>query len=188
MDTNYSVQATVNLCARLMPMDRGELYEDPLNDALAEHALGEVVGGGTAMSPTGEVDSVDLELALADADEAVAFVIAFLEGCGAPAGSTLRVERGGESLVIAFGFLQGLAVYLNGTELGDDVYASCDVNDTVSAISDLLGSRGNMQSHWVGPTETALYLYGYDADEMRALIAPRLASDRLCARARVVAL
>jgi hypothetical protein len=81
---------------------------------------------------------------------------------------------------------EGLAIYLNGTDLPDEVYRDCDVNEVYAEINRLLGDRGGIEGHWQGPTETALYLYGHSADEMRERIAGYMAEYPLCQRARVV--
>ena len=78
-----------------------------------------------------------------------------------------------------------MAIYLNGTDLPDEVYQTCDVNELFEEINRLLGDRGDIQGHWQGPTETALYLYGYSAEEMKGLIANHLATYPLCQKARV---
>jgi hypothetical protein len=43
-------------------------------------------------------------------------------------------------------------------------------------------------SHWQGPRETALYLYGQSADAMLARIRPFLDIYPLCQKARIVKL
>jgi hypothetical protein len=86
---------------------------------------------------------------------------------------------------VPFGFLEGMAIYLNGTDLPDEVYETCDVNELYEEINRLLGDRGEIQGHWQGPTETALYLYGYSIDEMKSLIADHMANYPLCQKARV---
>ena len=50
---------------------------------------GEVTGGGSQLSPTGEIAFVDVELALADLDGALEVVKRMLEEAGAPVGSQL---------------------------------------------------------------------------------------------------
>jgi hypothetical protein len=59
------------------------------------------------------------------------------------------------------------------------------VNELYEELNRLLGDRGDIQGHLQGPTETALYLYGYSADEMKCLIAEKLANYPLCQKARV---
>ena len=62
----------------------------------------------------------------------------------------------------------------------------CDVNEVYDEINRRLGDRGTIQGYWQGPTETALYLYGHSAEEMRDLISGYMAEYPLCQRARVV--
>lgn len=122
------------LNARLQPIHRGELFEDPLNDALDRAALGQVTGGGTLQDATGEIEHCDIEIEIRGRVlEAVKCVIDTLESLGAPKGSKLHVEA--ESREVAFGVREGLAVYLNGTELPDHVYREChSTSSTVSSI------------------------------------------------------
>ncbi|MBB4752565.1 hypothetical protein [Actinoplanes lobatus] len=89
---------------------------------------------------------------------------------------------------MTFGVTEGLAVYLNGTDLPDEVYATSDINDLITALLDALGAHGRMQSYWQGPRETALYLYGPSAARMADLIADLLSQFPLAQRCRVVPL
>ena len=66
------------------------------------------------------------------------------------------------------------------------MYQSCDSNVVYDEINRRLGERGSIQGHWQGPTETALYLYGYSAAEMRSLIEDFLKSYPLCQKSRLV--
>ncbi len=45
---------TAQLNHKLMPMDRCERYEDPLQDELTKHGFGETDGGGTMQEKSGE--------------------------------------------------------------------------------------------------------------------------------------
>jgi hypothetical protein len=94
------------------------------------------------------------------------------------------LEAQGEEL--PFGINEGLAVYLNGTDLPDEVYAECDSNFVYSEFNRLLGPAGKVHSHWQGPTETALYMYGPSFEAMKSRLANFLDSYPLCQRARVV--
>lgn len=181
-----TISAYARLNARIMPLDRGERYEDPLGDALAENGFGAVTGGGTMQSKEGEIEYCGIDLDLFDLSKAVPFVCRFLTEIGAPKGSKLEYELNSKGVEVLFGVAEGLAIYLNGTDLSGEVYKVCDVNEVYEEINRLLGDCGSIQGHWQGPTETALYLYGNSADEMRALIAGYLAEYPLCQRARVV--
>jgi hypothetical protein len=169
-----------------MPIDRGERYEDPLIEALTENGFGQVTGGGSLLSEQGEIEYCGIDLDLFDVPKGVPFICELLTRCGAPKGSKLQYEFKRKKIEVPFGVAEGLGVYLNGTDLPDDVYQECDVNEVVEQINRLLGDRGAIQSHWQGPTETALYLYGTSADEMRTLISGFMAEYPLCQRARVV--
>lgn len=172
--------------ARIEPIERGGRYEDPLIEALEENGLAVVTGGGTMQSESGEIAYCGIDLDLLNVDEAVSFIGDFLAEHGAPKGSKLQYEVNGEAKEAPFGFLEGLAIYLNGTDLAPEVYETCDINELYDQIEDLLGDRGEIQGFWNGPTETALYLYGYSVDEMRRLIAPFVKKYPLCEQARFV--
>ena len=177
-----SAYLTAQLNARLQPMHRGELFEDPLDEALQELGLGSVSGGGTQLSESGEVDYCDIEIDVAVLDErSVQAIINLLEGLGAPRGSKLKA---GEQ-ELPFGNTEGLALYLNGTDLPDEVYKACDSNVVYTEVQRLIGDRGEIYSHWQGPKETALYLYGNSFQEMRDSIAEFLATYPLCQKCRV---
>jgi hypothetical protein len=177
----------ITINARLRPLDRGERYEDPLEEALDAKAPGSAIGGGgTLMSPEGEPTLSDVDLDVAGDPQAVlALTIATLEAAGIPKGSIIRLDDGEP---VPFGVTEGLAVYLNGTDLPAEVYENNDVNDLIAALLDALGENGEMQSYWEGPRETALYLYGPSAARMSELIAGVLGAAPLAQRCRVVPL
>lgn len=177
----------ITINARLRPLDRSDRFEDPLQAALDARVPGsKVTGAGTSLTADREPAFSDIDLDIeGDAGAALRLVIATLEANGAPKGSRARL---GDSEPVAFGVTEGLAVYLNGTDLPDDVYATNDVNDLVSALLDSLGGEGQMQSYWQGPRETALYLYGPSASRMNDLIADVLTHFPLAQGCRVVPL
>ena len=171
------------LNARLQPMHRGELFEDPLDDALQELGLGSVTGGGTQLSESGEVAYCDIEIDVTAFDErSVQAIINLLEGLGAPRGSQLRA---GEQ-ELPFGNTEGMAIYLNGTDLPDEVYKECDSNVVYSELERLIADcGGEIYSYWQGPAETALYLYGDSFKAMHDSVADFLATYPLCQKCRV---
>ena len=105
-----------------------------------------------------------------------------LQSAGAPKGSVLTHSDGAE---LPLGRQEGLAVYLNGTDLPDETYRDCDVNFIFSEFDRLLEGQGAVHSYWQGPTETALYVYGASYYGMQAALAEFIASYPLCARARL---
>jgi hypothetical protein len=180
------IAAYARLNARIMPLDRGEWYEDPLAEALAENGFGRVTGGGTMTSNEGEIEFCGIDIDLFNLPQGVPFICEFLTRRGAPKGSKLQYTHKRKDIEVRFGVAEGLAIYLNGTDLPAKVYRECDVNEVYAQIDRLLGERGAIQGHWRGPTETALYLYGHSADEMCNLIFGYMAEYPLCQRARVV--
>jgi hypothetical protein len=180
------ISAYAQLNGRIMPLNRGERYEDPLDEALVENGFGQVTGGGTKQSEGGEIEYCGIDLDLFDVPHGVPFICEFLAQRGAPRGSKLQYEIEGQKVEVPFGVAEGLGLYLNGTDLPDEVYRECNVNEVYAEINRLLGDRGAIQGHWQGPTETALYLYGHSADEMRDIISGYMGEYPLCQRARVV--
>ena len=177
--------ARLNL--RAQPLDRGDVFEDPLDEILQAAGTGKVTGGGTQLGEEGEIEFCDLEITVSEAtDAALDALREALEGLGAPRGSKLIWNGGANEL--AFGTCEGLAVYLNGTDLPDAVYEECDLNLVYEELGRLVGSEGRVVSHWQGPRETALYLYGQSADAMLARIRPFLDIYPLCQKARIVKL
>ena len=176
---------TARLNAKVQPVDRGDYYEDPLTDTLEGAGLGEVTGGGTQLSeePYG-IEFCDLEIRVNAADEqTLATIVKRLNALGAPRGSRLIVEATG--VQIPFGVTEGLAVYLNGADLADEVYRDCDVNYVIDEFNRLLGDNGAFRGYWEGPRETALFCYGASYDRMKTALAPFLQSYPLCEGARV---
>jgi hypothetical protein len=162
--------AYVHLNARLMPLVRGERFEDPLAEALEAN---------------GEIDHCGIDVDLHDVEQGARFICRFLTDIGAPRGSKLSYEQNGQTIELPFGSEEGLAIYLNGTDLPAEVYQQSDINVVVETIARLLAGRAEIKGYWQGPTETALYIYGKSAQEMRDLIAGFIAEYPLCQRARL---
>lgn len=176
---------TARLNAKVQPIDRGDYYEDPLNDALEDARLGKVTGGGTQLTnaPCG-IEFCDLEICVDEPnEETLAAIIQRLNDLGAPKGSRLIVEESGREF--PFGVTEGLAVYLNGTDLADEVYRECDVNHVIDEFDRLLGGKGAFRGYWEGERETALFCYGASFSEMRAALQPFLDAYPLCEGARI---
>ena len=173
------------LNARAQPLDRLDVFESPLDDILQAAGAGKVTGGGTMLGEEGEIEFCDLELTVPQTTDAVLDAIRrALESLGAPKGSRL-IWNGGANEV-GLGIAEGLAVYLNGTDLPEEVYAESDVNLVYEELDRLVASEGRVVSHWEGPRETALYLYGRSAATMLSRIRPFLDTYPLCDKARTV--
>jgi hypothetical protein len=179
------VFAYAQLNARIMPVARGKRFETPLAEALAENGFGEVGGGGTLQQQSGEIEYCGIDVDLTDIENGAPFVCKFLTDRGAPKGSKLTYTYEGKKVELAFGEAEGIAIYLNGTDLPADVYKQSDINVVIESINRLLGNRGSIRGHWQGPTETALYMYGRSATDMRTAISEFVAAYPLCQRARI---
>jgi hypothetical protein len=174
------------LNARVQPIDRGDYFEDPLDDVLSSSGLGEVTGGGTQMAaePDG-IEYCDVEIMVNEASQdTLNIIIETLERLGAPKGSLLRVPK--EQDGIRFGKLEGMALFLNGTDLPAEVYAESDVNNIISRCDELMEGTGSFRGHWEGSRETALYFYGNSFEAMKSSVTGFVDSDPGCALARIV--
>ena len=181
----YPFCITLHLNARLQPVHRHTL-EDVLAEMLERRGFGTVEGGGTAMSPSGEVCSCDIEVYLKYGTErALDALVQAAEYLEAPKGSRLLYKgTDGQRYERPLGSLEGLAVYLNGTELPDEVYQDCDVNDVIAQAEQRLGDAGCLMSWWEGPRDTALYFYGASCAAMLDALRPLLDEHPLCRKCR----
>jgi hypothetical protein len=166
------------------PIDRGDRYEDPLQATLEKTAIGRVTGGGSQLNELGEIAYADVEIELANVDEALRIVAEALEGAGAPQGSEL-IQTSDDRVLREFGKLQCLAIYLDGTSLPDEVYATLDFEAVVTAISAAAGDD-SYRGLWQGPQETGIFFFGPDAEAMFARVEPVLRSLPIGQNARVV--
>lgn len=174
----------VTLNARLQPLDRGEL-EDAVEAAMAKRGQTiRIVGGGTLMEANGEVVECDIEIEIDQiSDDAIRLLTRTFEAILAPKGSRLSITN--QNKVISFGRQEGLALYLNGTDLPNEVYRDCDSNHVYDECDRLLEGVGRVHSHWMGPTETVLYIYGSDFRVMHDRLRSFLDSYPLCRKCRV---
>lgn len=162
-------------------------YEVPLASALRAHGAGEITGVNSVMTGELEVESMEFEMILANLDKSVELVKLVLEEAGAPAGSEICFRRDERDEIIHFGRKEGLAVYLDGINLSDEVYDTCSCDGLAALISEALTSiGGEIRGSWVGRSETAIYLYGPNSENMFSLIEPILAAYPLCQNARIV--
>lgn len=181
---DYSHLVLARLYEYIEPIDRGDRYEDPLQDALDKAGAGRVTGGGSQLDELGGITFVDIEIELANLDGALQVVVEALEAAGAPQGSELLLASD-ESVLREFGTQQCLAVFLDGTSLPDDVYAELDFEAVVEEIGAAAG-EGSYRGFWQGPEETGLFLFGPDAEAMLARVEPVLRRIPIGQNARVV--
>jgi hypothetical protein len=73
----------------LEPVERGEKYDDPLQDLLEETGLGIVNGGGTKTDNDSHVLYCYLDIQISDLDQGRRKIAEFLETQGAPQGTRI---------------------------------------------------------------------------------------------------
>ncbi|MGZ5571181.1 MAG: hypothetical protein ACXWF6_08635 [Usitatibacter sp.] len=177
------IAITARLNDKCQPEFRGALFEDPLDAALRENALGEVDGGGTQLGPDGELAYCEVVILLSSNDEkSCDFVISKLNELGAPKGSKLILSQSAE---IPFGVNEGMGIYLNGTDLSPEVYRTSDINVVMEELLKALDTAGQLHGYMEGARETALYFYGRSYDTMVSRTRSFVESYPLCQKARV---
>jgi hypothetical protein len=72
----------------LDPLDRGEKYETPLNEALAE--FGRVTGGGSQLGEGDTIEFCGVDVVVNDRERGLAIIRECLRSCGAPADTIIE--------------------------------------------------------------------------------------------------
>jgi hypothetical protein len=172
------------LYEHIEPIDRGARYEDPLESILEKANAGRVTGGGSQLNELGGIEYADIEIELANLEDAVRVVGEALERAGAPQGSEL-ILASDDRVLREFGTQQCLAIYLDGISLPDEVYANLDFDQVVNEIGAAAGPD-SYHGFWQGPEETGLFFFGPDADDLFARVDPVLRTLPIGQNARVV--
>ncbi len=174
--------ATISLNMRLQPEDRVTYYEEMLEKLFKSRKFGEIDGGGTSFTKEEGPLSCDVNfIYYKDKEEEI---IEVLKKMPAPKGSKVLLGEEGDR-EYEIGDLEGLALYLNGTELEKEVYESCDINYVVSELMKLMGKDVAIFSYWTGNKEMALYFYGENFERMKSAIQPFVDSYPLCQKSRI---
>ena len=74
----------------VMPVERGEKYEIPLDETLSELSLGTVTGGGSMMKADKSIDYVGLDVTVYDLDKSLPIIASKMRELGAPKGTVIR--------------------------------------------------------------------------------------------------
>lgn len=174
------MQLILHLNARFQPKHRFEL-EDALQEILQKNQAGEIIGGGTSLKENGEIDSCDIEIDFSDDRKSLEWLINLLNAIGIPKGSVLR----GVEPPVHVGTLEGLAVYMNGTDLTEDIYKSCDINYAIEQLEQTIEGIGRMYSYRELREFTALYFYGTSFLAMKEKMNPFVSSYPLCQKCHI---
>jgi hypothetical protein len=172
------------LPARICPLDRGDIYEDPLAHELADTGLAEVTGGGTMMDADGDIRFVDLELRITGAlAPALDVIVAGLDRIGAPKGTQIIDDDGQTLRTCGTRALVGVA--LDGISLAPEIYDSATADDVIEEMLDALGPGHAYAGHHRMATHTVVYFQGKDRDAMETAIIGRMPRVPLCQNAEV---
>ena len=166
------------------PIDRGARYEDPLQTVLEQRGLGQVTGGGSQLNETGGIDYADVEIEVANLDDALRVVTGALEEAGAPERSEL-IDAASGRVLTEFGKQQCLAVFLDGTSLPNEVYEQLDFDAVVAELGAAAGPD-SFHAFSQGEEETGLFFFGPDAEAVFSRVEPVLRRLPIGQTARVV--
>ena len=89
---------TVTIPESIMPVARGEKYEDPLDAALKKAGVGEVTGAGSLLSAPGVVGAVNIEVRLTNLSKGLPLLKERLRELGAPKGSSVEFSVGSRTV------------------------------------------------------------------------------------------
>ncbi len=172
---NEMCNVILHLNMRLMPIDRGTLFEDPIDEVLHKYNIGEITGGGTSISKERMPISCDIEFVIKK--NQIDNFISFLKNVDTMAkGSYIEYDDKREEI----GNLEGLNLILDGTGLDENVYKENDVNDIINEINSLLEGKGKYHSYYIGEKNTNLYFYGNSFAEMKKIIVNYTKTSPLC--------
>ncbi len=170
----------LHLNARFQPKHRFEL-EDALQEILQKNKAGEITGGGTSLKANGEIDSCDIEIDFSNDGKSLEWLVNLLNAIGIPKGSVLQ----GIEPPIHVGILEGLAIYMNGTDLAEEIYKSCDINYVIEQLEQAIDGIGRMYSYRELNEFTALYFYGTSFSAMKEKMSPFISSYPLCQKCHI---
>ena len=80
----------IKIPEQIMPEERGKKYEDPINQLLSQHRLGEVSGGGTMLTKDKQIEYVGVDVDVTDPQKAIPLLVAKLKEIGAPKGTVIE--------------------------------------------------------------------------------------------------
>lgn len=179
--TNEEYPATLHLNARIMPMFRSDL-EDSIDNLLQKNRLGFVLPGGSKLSEDGEINGCDINLIIYSIDvENIKNIIDLIYPFGVPKKSKFSV--GGQD--ISIGYLEGMAIYINGSDLSDEVYENNDINEVIEKFNTLLENKGGLFGHQRLEKYTGLYYYGKSYEEMMTCISEIIKEHPLCQSCKI---
>ncbi|MDE6285011.1 MAG: hypothetical protein K2M17_04625 [Bacilli bacterium] len=182
MKKDEKVFVLLHLNMALMPNDRGDLFEDPLNEILQKEKVGEVTGGGTLLNFKGMPTACDIEFSIyrEKLEKFMSFLHRISEIMGK--GSYIEFEDKKEEI----GVLEGLALILDAVHLDQKVYEENDINTLLKGLDDDLKDVGSYHSYYNSDEATYLYFYGESYDKMNKLLKEVVHKYPLCEKCQIV--
>lgn len=172
---NEKVFVLLHLNMALMPVDRGALFEDPLQDALQKYNVGEVTGGGTLLNFKGMPTSCDIEFSIFA--EKLENFIGFLHEVNDTFGKGSYIEVNNRKEEI--GILEGLALVIDTTCLDKKTYEE-NVNVMLKDLDEALKKFGSYHSYYYGEEATYFYFYGTSYKKMKKVIEKTMSTYPWC--------
>lgn len=163
----------VHLPARVLPMHRGDWYEDPLVHELAAEGVSVTVTGSQTLMDDARVEGTELSVRTKD-EGFVAAAVDVLERQWAPAGSYVEDLRTGRRT--PFGRCAVVVARLHAVVPVDAVLDRADGNAVLMAVieamrDELAATRAGVVPSWhVLPESTDVVLHGPDADALLAFV------------------
>ncbi|MCU1529929.1 MAG: hypothetical protein JWP75_3692 [Frondihabitans sp.] len=179
----------VHLNARLQPMHRGRLFEDPVIEALRAQGMRAVVYDAGTLMTHDRIESCDVAFAVPRerADEGLEIIRQALVRLGAPRGSTITMY--GDELD-PVGTTQGVVLRLGTIDTVDftddeNVEHNWALDALIGRMNAALGDEGSVWS-WRVQDGSDVFVYGPSRLRLRELLAPQLAVDPLLRDAEII--
>jgi hypothetical protein len=83
----------VKIPGNIQPIERGERFEDPLQDALEAADLGEVTGGGSQLAEGGGIEYCGINVVVSDRERGLALIVATMRKLEAPQGTVVQESK-----------------------------------------------------------------------------------------------
>lgn len=174
---------TIRLPLKIGPLERGDLWEDPLSDLIEPDEIAEVSGGGTMMSEDGGIEYCDLEIELADlSDDRLDRIQAAMIEVGAPKGTKFVDDDG--AIIREFGTVCVVGIGLDGGGLPDSAYEGFDPDKFNEDILAALGDGHSYGGSHAGKRYTYFYYHGPDGSAIETKLRAFAADKPICQGAK----
>ena len=80
----------IKIPGNIQPLERGDLFEDPLIQSLEAAGLGEVTGGGSQLAKGGGVEYCGIDVEVNDRERGLALILSEMRRLNAPQGTLVE--------------------------------------------------------------------------------------------------